>query len=55
MLIALVSICTILDLKIAIKLMPPVAILEAKPPDANTMDDEFPNNFHFLKLFNACL
>ena len=39
----------------AIKLIPPDAILEAILPDANMMDNEFPNNLHFLKLFNACL
>ena len=38
-----------------IKLIPPVAILEAKPPEANMMDNEFPINLHFLKFFNACL
>ena len=34
----------------AIKLIPPDAILEAIPPDANMMDNEFPNNLHFLKV-----
>ena len=33
-----------------IKLIPPVATLEAKPPEANMMDKDFPSNLHFLKF-----
>ena len=33
--------------------MPPVAILEATPPDAKIMNNEFPSNFCFLKLFKS--
>ena len=34
---------------IEIKGIPPVAMLAAKPPVANTIDNEFPSNLHFLR------
>ena len=40
---------------IAIKHIPPDAIAEAIPPEANIIDYELPVNFHFLKRFKACL
>ena len=40
---------------IATRLIPPLAILEAIEPDANTIDNEFPTNFHFLKRLTAAV